>query len=76
MAFYSKREITSRLPGLAHPTTPQLSESERLVKQTYSVHVFLPVDRPRSIVRKWHLSKKLSFTTKLGSIVTIPSGLF
>ena len=34
------------------------SESERLIKQTYSVHVSLPADRARGIVRKWHLSKR------------------
>ncbi|KAI0371264.1 hypothetical protein BV20DRAFT_194847 [Pilatotrama ljubarskyi] len=32
------------------------SDAERLIKQTYSVHVSLPEDRPRGITRKWHLS--------------------
>jgi hypothetical protein len=54
-----KREVTSRLPGSTCPSTSQPSESERVVKQTYSVLVSLPADRPRSIIRKWHLSKKL-----------------
>lgn len=60
-----KREVISRLPGSSYPSTraSQPSNSaERLVKQTYSVHVSLPADRPRSIIRKWHLSKKLSIT--------------
>ena len=34
------------------------SEAERLIKQTYSVHVSLPEDRPRGITRKWHLSER------------------
>ncbi|KAH9849608.1 Gti1/Pac2 family-domain-containing protein [Lenzites betulinus] len=32
------------------------SDAERLIKQTYSVHVSLPEDRPRGLTRKWHLS--------------------
>lgn len=32
-------------------------ETERLIKQTYSVHVFLPTDRPHGVTRKWHLSE-------------------
>jgi hypothetical protein len=31
-------------------------DSERLIKQTYSVRVSLPDDRTRGITRKWHLS--------------------
>ena len=34
-----------------------LPETERLIKQTYSVHVSLPADRSRGILRKWHLSE-------------------
>lgn len=37
-----------------------LPESERLIKQTYSVHVSLPADRPRGIIRKWHLTAYFS----------------
>ena len=33
------------------------SDVERLIKQTYSVHVSLPEDRSRGVTRKWHLSK-------------------
>ena len=33
------------------------SGPERLIKQTYSVHVSLPADRSRGIIRKWHLSE-------------------
>ncbi len=32
------------------------AEAERLIKQTYSVHVSLPEDRPHNVTRKWHLS--------------------
>ena len=43
-----------------------LPETERLIKQTYSVHVSLPADRSRGIVRKWHLSESsYSFFLKL-----------
>ncbi|KAI0702056.1 Gti1/Pac2 family-domain-containing protein [Cerioporus squamosus] len=50
------------------------SEAERLIKQTYSVHVSLPEDRPRGITRKWHLTAYFSQTTldSLGTIDSIP----
>ncbi|CDO75733.1 hypothetical protein BN946_scf184921.g9 [Trametes cinnabarina] len=50
------------------------SEAERLIKQTYSVHVSLPEDRPRGITRKWHLTAYFSQTTidSLGTIDDIP----
>ncbi|KAF5390016.1 hypothetical protein D9757_003839 [Collybiopsis confluens] len=61
-------------------------ESERLVKQTYSVHVYLPADRARGIVRKWHLTayfsqEKLSWLRTIDSVegignVAAPDGLF
>ena len=33
-----------------------LHDSDKLIKQTYSVYVFLPEDRGQDITRKWHLS--------------------
>lgn len=33
-----------------------LNDSDKLIKQTYSVFVFLPEDRGQEITRKWHLS--------------------
>lgn len=42
------------------PRSRAASESERLIKQTYSVRVFLPEDRPRGISRKWHLTAYFS----------------
>ncbi|KAI0360471.1 hypothetical protein OH77DRAFT_1433882 [Trametes cingulata] len=50
------------------------SDAERLIKQTYSVHVSLPEDRPRGITRKWHLTAYFSQTTidSLGTIDDIP----
>ncbi|KAL0581510.1 hypothetical protein V5O48_000568 [Marasmius crinis-equi] len=48
------------------------SEPERLVKQTYSVHVSLPQDRPRGIVRKWHLTAYFS-QEGLNRLATIDS---
>lgn len=68
-----KREVISRLPGSSYPSTraSQPSNSaERLVKQTYSVHVSLPADRPRSIIRKWHLTAYFS-QRKLDALDTV-----
>ncbi|KAF8970218.1 Gti1/Pac2 family-domain-containing protein [Flammula alnicola] len=45
-------------------------EAERLIKQTYSVHVSLPADKPRGIVRKWHLTAYFS-PQKLDELSTI-----
>jgi hypothetical protein len=36
------------------------TDSDRLIKQTYSVHVSLLADRPHGIVQKWYLSKYTS----------------
>ncbi|KZT10265.1 uncharacterized protein LAESUDRAFT_644956 [Laetiporus sulphureus 93-53] len=51
------------------------SDTERLIKQTYSVHVSLPEDRPRGITRKWHLTAYFSQSTldSLGTIDEIPN---
>ncbi|CAL1708850.1 unnamed protein product [Somion occarium] len=46
------------------------TEAERLIKQTYSVHVSLPEDRPHNLTRKWHLTAYFSQTT-LDSLNTI-----
>jgi len=59
--FCSFADNLHRRPG-SRPTRPyadgrSVPDAERLIKQTYSVHVSLPVDRPKAIVRKWHLSK-------------------
>ncbi|KAF9447146.1 hypothetical protein P691DRAFT_776338 [Macrolepiota fuliginosa MF-IS2] len=63
-------------------------ESERLIKQTYSVHVSLPTDRTRGIVRKWHLNLAAYFSqNRLDELrtvdrihgvgdVTVPEGWF
>ncbi|KAF5336399.1 hypothetical protein D9611_006531 [Ephemerocybe angulata] len=45
-------------------------ESERLIKQTYSVLVSLPSDRPKGIIRKWHLTAYFS-QAKLDQLCTI-----
>ncbi|KNZ82259.1 hypothetical protein J132_03773 [Termitomyces sp. J132] len=49
-------------------------QPERLVKQTYSVHVTLPSDSPRGTVRKWHLTAYFSQQRleELGTIDQIP----
>ncbi|OAX40532.1 hypothetical protein K503DRAFT_675583, partial [Rhizopogon vinicolor AM-OR11-026] len=45
-------------------------DSERLIKQTYSVRVSLPDDRARGITRKWHLTAYFS-QQKLDQLNTI-----
>ncbi|PPQ68917.1 hypothetical protein CVT24_007661 [Panaeolus cyanescens] len=44
-------------------------EAERLIKQTYSVHVSLPSDRP-GVLRKWHLTAYFS-PSKMDELDTI-----
>ncbi|KIK92754.1 hypothetical protein PAXRUDRAFT_13052 [Paxillus rubicundulus Ve08.2h10] len=48
------------MPMYPSPRCRATSESERLIKQTYSVRVSLPEDRPRGIFRKWHLTAYFS----------------
>lgn len=62
------------------------TEPERLIKQTYSVHVSLPADSSRGIVRKWHLTayfsqERLDSLNTIDTIrgvgdVPVPEGLF
>ncbi|KAH7882364.1 Gti1/Pac2 family-domain-containing protein [Phlebopus sp. FC_14] len=52
------------------PRSRATSESERLIKQTYSVRVTLPDDRPRGTFRKWHLTAYFS-QQKLDRLNTI-----
>ncbi|KAF5328501.1 hypothetical protein D9758_017328 [Tetrapyrgos nigripes] len=59
-----RRDMPSRFSRDAEP--------ERLVKQTYSVHVSLPADRHRGIVRKWHLTAYFS-QEQLNKLATIES---
>lgn len=50
------RRPSSRL-SKPYSDSRSVPDAERLIKQTYSVHVSLPVDRAKGIVRKWHLSQ-------------------
>ncbi|KAJ7039782.1 Gti1/Pac2 family-domain-containing protein [Mycena alexandri] len=51
------RKRSNRIPGSSYPSMSRKpTESERLIKQTYSVLVSLPKDRPCGTVRKWHLT--------------------
>ncbi|KAH8101825.1 Gti1/Pac2 family-domain-containing protein [Cristinia sonorae] len=94
--FYHQRESEAnedpenpsakrREPRVAGPSYSRV-EAERLIKQTYSVHVTLPEDRHHSAPRKWHLTAYFSQTT-LDSLMTldkipnvgnvpVPRGLF
>ncbi|KAF8886548.1 Gti1/Pac2 family-domain-containing protein [Infundibulicybe gibba] len=64
--------VSTRLPYRLYPSTQlhQMPEAERLIKQTYSVHVYLPADRPKNIIRKWHLTAYFSQQT-LDGLLTI-----
>ncbi|KAJ7669194.1 Gti1/Pac2 family-domain-containing protein [Mycena polygramma] len=52
------RKRSSRIPGntCSPSTSRKPAESQRLIKQTYSVLVSLPKDHPSGMVRKWHLT--------------------
>ncbi|KAJ7275007.1 Gti1/Pac2 family-domain-containing protein [Mycena rebaudengoi] len=52
------RKRSNRVPGsiYAPSSSRKPAEMQRLIKQTYSVLVSLPKDRPAGIVRKWHLT--------------------
>lgn len=68
MMKYVHTPVAAVVPGADHrasyrgreprgaKSTFARSDVERLIKQTYSVHVSLPEDRPRGVTRKWHLS--------------------
>jgi Gti1/Pac2 family transcription factor len=51
-------------------------DSERLIKQTYSVRVSLPEDRTRGITRKWHLSTLPIYLRRLGSLINFYSAAY
>ncbi|PPQ80926.1 hypothetical protein CVT26_014959 [Gymnopilus dilepis] len=85
--FATNRRSSIRLNNRPFSTDAHvLSEAERLIKQTYSVHVSLPGDRSRGIVRKWHLTAYFSPSTLDGldtidnirgvGDVTVPEGWF
>lgn len=55
------RPSAGRLSNRSYSLDPRSTpESERLIKQTYSVHVSLPADRARGVIRKWHLTAYFS----------------
>ncbi|KAK0204056.1 Gti1/Pac2 family-domain-containing protein [Desarmillaria ectypa] len=64
---------SSHFPGYSVSSTFRtLPETRNLIKQTYSVHVSLPADRPKGITRKWHLTAYFSQDT-LESLQTVES---
>ncbi|EAU81436.2 hypothetical protein CC1G_05266 [Coprinopsis cinerea okayama7 len=63
--FYHQKES-----DMADDFLNPIPESERLIKQTYSVHVSLPADRQRGIVRKWHLTAYFS-QARLDQLATV-----
>jgi len=63
-----------------------LHDSDKLIKQTYSVYVFLPEDRGQDVTRKWHLTayfkqRTVDDLTPIEDIpnvgrIQVPDGLF
>ena len=47
---------TRRPPLISRRMSFPLQDNDKLIKQTYSVYVFLPEDKGQDITRKWHLS--------------------
>ncbi|EIW77229.1 hypothetical protein CONPUDRAFT_29128, partial [Coniophora puteana RWD-64-598 SS2] len=71
--FYHQKEcdVNDRASNIEVPWAQMISmypsprsrsgnDAERLIKQTYSVRVTLPEDRPRNQSRKWHLTAYFS----------------
>ncbi|KAF7323885.1 hypothetical protein MKEN_00609900 [Mycena kentingensis (nom. inval.)] len=54
------RKRSNRFPPAFSLNSKKALESQRLIKQTFSVLVSLPRDRPTGTIRKWHLSKRTS----------------
>ncbi|KAI0317953.1 Gti1/Pac2 family-domain-containing protein, partial [Amylostereum chailletii] len=85
--FYYQREpqVQDRPTSSGKPPKP-IPESDKLIKQTYSVYVTLPEDQPQDITRKWHLTAYFNQRTvdNLGRIddvpdvgrMAVPEGLF
>ncbi|KAG7445860.1 uncharacterized protein BT62DRAFT_968638 [Guyanagaster necrorhizus] len=68
-----RNEESSHFPGYSVSSTFRtLPETRNLIKQTYSVHVTLPIDRSKGITRKWHLTAYFSQET-LESLHTVES---
>lgn len=44
-------------------------DTDRLIKQTYSVIVTLPEDRSRGLLRKWHLSAFILHTIRITRLI-------
>ncbi|KAF8067824.1 Gti1/Pac2 family-domain-containing protein [Lyophyllum atratum] len=75
-----REQSVSHMPGYSS------MQPERLVKQTYSVHVSIPDELPRGVERKWHLTAyfsqpRLDELDTIDSIrgvgdVPVPDGLF
>jgi len=63
-----------------------LHDGDKLIKQTYSVYVFLPEDRGQDVTRKWHLTayfkqRTVDELTPIDDIpnvgrIPVPEGLF
>ncbi|KAJ7057826.1 hypothetical protein C8F01DRAFT_1086259 [Mycena amicta] len=49
------RKRSNRFPG-SFSLSPKKAPDSRLIKQTFSVLVSLPKDRPSGTIRKWHLT--------------------
>ncbi|KAI0305327.1 Gti1/Pac2 family-domain-containing protein [Multifurca ochricompacta] len=54
--YYQRDPAQERLSSGGGRMSFPLQDSDKLIKQTYSVYVFLPEDRGQDITRKWHLT--------------------
>ncbi|KAI0264665.1 Gti1/Pac2 family-domain-containing protein [Gloeopeniophorella convolvens] len=84
--YYQRDPAQERNPSSAGRLNFPLHDSDKLIKQTYSVYVFLPEDRGQDITRKWHLTayfnqRTVDELTPIESVpnvgrVPVPEGLF
>ncbi|KAN0136855.1 Gti1/Pac2 family domain containing protein [Lactarius tabidus] len=61
--YYQRDPAQERLPSGGGRMSFPLHDNDKLIKQTYSVYVFLPEDRGQDITRKWHLTAYFNQST-------------
>ncbi|KAI9508090.1 Gti1/Pac2 family-domain-containing protein [Russula earlei] len=84
--YYQRDPAQERLPSGGGRMSFPLHDRDKLIKQTYSVYVFLPEDRGQDITRKWHLTayfkqRTVDELTPIEDIpnvgrIPVPEGLF
>ncbi|KAI0293969.1 Gti1/Pac2 family-domain-containing protein [Russula brevipes] len=84
--YYQRDPAQERLPSGGGRMSFPLHDSDKLIKQTYSVYVFLPEDRGQDVTRKWHLTayfnqRTVDELTPIEDVpnvgrIPVPEGLF